>query len=561
MQSIRKEKRNLAAQAKRRKFATLGATESVGSLDSAIAALSSTETDKARAGLASLRHLLSQTEGAPIAQCHTENVSQLLVRLLARVADTETQISAAWCLTNLATGTHEETEKVLAAAPQLIAFLGSDVAELQEQAAWALGNVASDCQAFRLRLLKLNIMQPVMVILRREVHGSHWGLKHRTLWLLSHLARGYESSASLFLEPKAHEVLFEIVKTTLELGHALEERNASIVSEVMWCFSYLCAKEVECLATLVECGLIRLCTFILTTVARKDVDKLNVEILTPTLRALGNLLAVSNNAWKLEVARQSEVLSCLCVILDEWENYKDLSTDGAWLCSNLCAYGAHPTEPGEVIDREVVARTSEIFLPRLYWLFCNGNFSVQSEALYGLLKLASRGDEKILIWMLSRPNRAIFIDTLLKMLRKSDLDAMETSMDLIECILSKVSNPFAATSLGGSTGVEIIKGSDGVESFESVYYGKYPDDICNRAGEILDKYLTEEDFESGKISEESSNGISLDALAPASLGRGRAVVLPAWVTRGNNENESKTRGDSQQLTLDDFGFRKDTMDE
>ena len=559
MQSIRKEKRNMAAMAKRRTITTRQDTESLVGLSNAISALRSPDIAAAKSGVATIRELLSLQEDAPIAECHKQNVAELLTQFLGRVSDVQTQIAVAWCLTNLATGTHEETGKVLVAAPQLVAFLGSTVAELSEQAAWALGNIASDSQGFRLELLKLNVLDPLVNVLRSEVNGEHWGLKHRSLWLLSHLARGYESPAEIFMRHKVHEVLFAILRVTLDSGPILEEKTAAIVSEVMWCFSYLCAKEVEFLSVLVDAGLIRACTLVLcSTVSGKD---LNIEILTPTLRALGNISGVENLQWKFEIARQSEVLSSLCVILDEWEDYKDLGNDAAWLASNLCAYGAHPVEEGAQVRPDVAAKTSEAFLPRLYWLLCNGNFDSQSEAAYGLAKIAAHEGNDALIWMLTQPEKRLFIDTVMTKLRKSDVDTTETILDLLTSMFTKLNNPFVASKLGGNTGVDIVKGANGVESFESVYYGNLPKQTCDRAGSMLDKFLTDDDCIEEETNEASSNGLNLDRLTTSGIARGRASVLPAWVTRENSSSEGAPLGAGQQKTLEEYGFRNDGMDE
>jgi hypothetical protein len=55
-----------------------------------------------------------------------------------------------WCLTNIAAGSHAQTQHVLSACPCLITFvLPGPSAQLQEQACWVLGNIAADGAEYR----------------------------------------------------------------------------------------------------------------------------------------------------------------------------------------------------------------------------------------------------------------------------------------------------------------------------------------------------------------------------------------------------------------------------
>lgn len=59
------------------------------------------------------------------------------------------------CLTNIASSYSRHTRTIVGAAPQLISFLSAPNPALQEQALWALGNIAGDSDDFR-RMLRAN---------------------------------------------------------------------------------------------------------------------------------------------------------------------------------------------------------------------------------------------------------------------------------------------------------------------------------------------------------------------------------------------------------------------
>ena len=81
------------------------------------------------------------------------------------------QLEAAWCITNLATGVHEDTLKVLKASAAylityLITYLSGQHVQLQDQCAWALGNFSGDSQECRNILRAQGIVVPMVNLLK-----------------------------------------------------------------------------------------------------------------------------------------------------------------------------------------------------------------------------------------------------------------------------------------------------------------------------------------------------------------------------------------------------------
>ncbi|KAK3745821.1 hypothetical protein QZH41_017144 [Actinostola sp. cb2023] len=77
------------------------------------------------------------------------------------------QLEAAWCVTNLSAGTHEDTMAVLkASAPYLITYLSGQNLQLQDQCAWALGNMSGDSVECRDMLRSQGIIVPMVNLLK-----------------------------------------------------------------------------------------------------------------------------------------------------------------------------------------------------------------------------------------------------------------------------------------------------------------------------------------------------------------------------------------------------------
>eukprot|EP00475_Leptophrys_vorax_P025005 TRINITY_DN347_c0_g1_i2.p1 TRINITY_DN347_c0_g1~~TRINITY_DN347_c0_g1_i2.p1 ORF type:complete len:471 (+),score=86.86 TRINITY_DN347_c0_g1_i2:29-1414(+) len=101
----------------------------------------------------------------------------------------EVVFEASWALSNLASGTSQDTQVLVDnnVVPLMVRLMHHPAEKIREQAVWGLGNIAGDCAAFRDIALKHGMMAPLLGILTSSEKLST--LRTAT-WALSNLCRG-----------------------------------------------------------------------------------------------------------------------------------------------------------------------------------------------------------------------------------------------------------------------------------------------------------------------------------------------------------------------------------
>ncbi|KAL7068918.1 putative importin alpha [Cryptosporidium serpentis] len=366
-----------------------------------------------------LRRLLSREHNPPIQAVIDAGVIPRLVCFLGDYEHPNLQFEAAWTLTNISSGTTEQTCEVVrhGSVPKCVELLNSPKLEVKEQAIWTLGNIAGDSANCRDLVLKTGALPPILHLIAQEagiidggnisalpnstpgnkVSGKTSILRTAT-WTVNNLCRGRPSPP------------FELVSSALPiLCRLLYYSDLEVMTDACWALSYISDGANDRIEA----------------VLRSDACPRLVELLghpsplvqTPALRCVGNL--VTGDDRQTQMVLSCGVVKYLLQLLSSPK--KVIRKEACWTISNITAGNKEQIQ--EIIDNGLITP--------LVNLLNTAEFDVKKEAAWAISNATTGGTpqqiETLVNYGITKP--------LCDLLAIEDVKVIEVALEAIENIL------------------------------------------------------------------------------------------------------------------------------
>lgn len=335
--------------------------------------VSSPDSNVAVAAVTQLRKVLSREKNPPIQAVIHTGVVPHLIRLLRDSPVAMLQFECAWALTNIMSGSSEETQYVIreGVVPVLLDKVTSREPDVAEQCIWAIGNIAGDGAAPRNVLLEHGVVLKLLEVAAAEQRLT---TLRNLAWTVSNVCRG---------KPKPP---FDAVQPFIPLlGYMINSADAEVKTDALWALSYLTDGENFRIQAVIDANILPRVVEVLKNEAAVP------SVVTPALRTVGNV--VSGNDAQTEYVLGLGVLPALLRMLDVGGKRKAVVKEIYWTISNITAGNSHQIQA--VIDSGLAARI-------MHELGNRGLADdVRKEAIWTVSNMTSGASRDQIAWMVN----------------------------------------------------------------------------------------------------------------------------------------------------------------
>eukprot|EP00771_Trimastix_marina_P001518 gnl/Trimastix_PCT/2599.p1 GENE.gnl/Trimastix_PCT/2599~~gnl/Trimastix_PCT/2599.p1 ORF type:complete len:593 (+),score=183.00 gnl/Trimastix_PCT/2599:62-1840(+) len=422
-----------------------------------------------------IRRLLSVEKNPPIQQVVDAGVIPIFINFLKRHDYPKLQFEVCWALTNIASGTSQQTRYVVdgGSVPALIDLVKSQDLTVREQAIWALGNIAGDSVECRDLVLSLGLMS---LLLEQFVPTAKDSMIRNATWTLSNMCRG---------KPPFH-----LVSPALPyLARLIYSEDEDVLSDACWALSYLSDAPLDGIQQVIEA---RVCKRLVQILMHPTVD-----VVTPALRAIGNI--VTGDDVQTQVVLNCGALPCLVTLLASPK--RSIRKEACWTIANITAGNIRQIQ--DVIDARV--------MPTIVNMLDHGDAELRKEACWAVSN-ATCGNMTQVKYLCEIK----CIPPLVKILDLDDPNIIIVALEALENIL-KVGQREAATHGTANLYPDEIEECGGIERIEALQRHQNHD-IYAKANGIIEQFFSEPADEDASILPTQQSGqftFQLPAGAPS----------------------------------------------
>jgi len=410
------------------------------------------DPEKKLANIVRIRKLLSKEENPPIQKILNADILSNLIQFLREDKDIQLKFEIAWIITNIASGTSEQTCQLInqGAVPILIDLIQGENENIASQCVWALGNIAGDSVKCRGYLPETNLLE---ILLSQIKKSKSLSFLRNAVWTLSNLCREKPG-----LNKNDHPLVISV------LEKIILSDDKDILTDVCWTISYISDGSSNIIQGIINSGML---TRITELLMHKD-----TRVQTPALRTIGNI--VTGDDFQTQAVINSSALPCLLTLLNS--NKKSIKREACWAISNITA--------GNVSQIQAIIEVG--IMPVLVNLLESSELDVKKEAAWAISN-ATTGGKKEQIDFLLELNP---LPPLLNLLDSSDVRIIKVILEGLTNIL-EIGENFERLDNKNDYVFQIEK-AGGLEKLENLQ--QHPnDEIYENAIKILERFFGAEE--------------------------------------------------------------------
>ena len=405
-------------------------------------------------GTLMIRKLLSVDEHPPIEEIINSGVIPALVEHMKRDDFVQLQFEAAWALTNIASGTMENTHYIIesGAVPWFIHLLGSPFEDCREQATWAIGNLSGEGPKCRDFVLSLGALEPLLQVVTTP--SDKVSLMRNAVWALSNLCRG---------KP---QVDLEHIRIAIPvIVSLLSNEDEEIIVDAAWAVSYISDGPNDRIQMILESGAVPVIVQLLAA---------NSILSIPAIRMTGNI--VTGNDQQTQVIINAGCLSPMHLLLVNPK--RTIRKETCWTLSNITA--GNKDQIQDVINAGL--------FPTLLSCTKAAEFEVRKEAVWAIANATSGGTSEQIRYLVS----IHAIQHLCLLLVLYDPKIVAVALEALENILQVGEEDKVVSVTNKNSFAEIVIECGGYDTIETLQNHNHSD-VYQHSLNLLQSYFDMED--------------------------------------------------------------------